>query len=117
MWHIYFETRTRSDGLELPCGKNIREVEECKNKYLGITEYDKIEENAMKENFRKEYIRRIKVIMKSKPHGMNKLKAMNTWTVSLMRYGAGIIKWTVGELDEMDQKTRKFMTINKEFHP
>ena len=43
--------------------------------------------------------------------------AMNTWAVSLMRYGAGIIKWNVAELDEMDRKTRKIMTMNKEFHP
>ena len=43
--------------------------------------------------------------------------AMNTWAVSLMRYGAGISKWNVTELDEMDRKTRKIMTMNKEFHP
>ena len=40
---------------------------------------------------------------------------MNTWAVSLMRYGG--IKWNVAELDEMDRKTRKIMTMNKEFHP
>ena len=42
---------------------------------------------------------------------------MNTWAVPLMRYGAGIVKWTLNELDEMNQKTRKIMIINKEFHP
>ena len=26
--------------------------------------------------------------------------------VSLMRYGAGILKWTKNELDETDKKTR-----------
>ena len=34
-----------------------------------------------------------------------------------MRYGAGIMKWTKSELDEVDRKTRKVMTINKELHP
>lgn len=33
--------------------------------------------------------------------------AVNTWAASLMRYGAGIIKRNVAELDEMDRKTRK----------
>ena len=107
----------RSDGIELPSGEKIKEIEETGYKYLGITEYDKIEESTMKENFRTEYIRRTKVIMKSRLHGRNKIKALNTWAVSLLRYGAGIIKWTVGELDAMDRKTRKIMTINKEFHP
>ena len=107
----------RSDGIELPSGEKIKEIEETGYKYLGITEYDKIEESTMKENFRTEYIRRTKVIMKSRLHGRNKIKALNTWAVSLLRYGAGIIKWTVGELDAMDRKTRKIMTINKELHP
>ena len=34
-----------------------------------------------------------------------------------MRYGAGIVKWTKNELDEIDRKTRKVLTLNKEFHP
>ena len=106
-----------SDGLELPSGEKIQNVEEGGYKYLGITEFDRIKESTMKESFRKEYLRRTKVIMKSKLNGKNKIKAMNTWAVSSIRYGAGIIKWTVAELDEMDRKTRKIMTINKEFHP
>ena len=34
-----------------------------------------------------------------------------------MRYDAGIVKWTKGELDEIDRKTRNVMTLNKELHP
>ena len=103
----------RSDGIELPSGEKIKEIEESGYKYLGITEYDKIEESTMKENFRTEYIRRTKVIMKSRLHGRNTIKALNTWAVSLFRFGEGIIKWTVGELDAMERKTQKIMTINK----
>ena len=107
----------KTEGLELPSGDKIKEVEDGGYKYLGITEFDKIEDSEMKECFRKEYVRRTKAIMKSRPHGRNKIMAMNTWAVSLMRYGAGIIKWNVAELDEMDRKTRKIMTMNTEFHP
>ena len=42
---------------------------------------------------------------------------LNTWTVSILRYGAGILTWNKNELQEMDRKTRKLMTINKELHP
>ena len=55
--------------------------------------------------------------MKSKLNGRNKISAANTWAVSLMRYGAGILRWTKSELQEIDRKTRKVMTINKELHP
>ena len=57
------------------------------------------------------------VVCKSKLNGKNKINALNTWAISLMRYGAGILNWRVNELDKMDRKTRKILTINKEFHP
>ena len=43
--------------------------------------------------------------------------AINTWAVALMRYGAGILKWSKNELKQIDRKRRKIMTINKELHP
>ena len=56
--------------------------------------------------------------MKSKLNGRNKIIAINnTWAVSLMRYGKGIVKWTKNELDEIDRTTRKALTLNKELHP
>ena len=37
--------------------------------------------------------------------------AVNTWAVSVLRYGAGVINWTKAELESVDRKTRKQMTI------
>ena len=71
----------------------------------------------MKLEFKAEYLRRLKLIMKSKLRGRNKIKVMNTWAVSLLRYGAGIIEWTKDDLQQMDRKTRKVMTMTNEFHP
>ena len=62
-------------------------------------------------------MRRIKVIMRSTLNSRNKIIAINTWTVSLMRHGAGIVKWTKSELDKIGRKTRKVMTLNKKLHP
>ena len=39
--------------------------------------------------------------------------ALNTWAVSILRYGAGILKWNKNELQEMNRKTRKLMPMNK----
>ena len=42
---------------------------------------------------------------------------LNTWAVSILRYGTGILKWNKNELQEMNRKTWKFMAMNKELHP
>ena len=55
--------------------------------------------------------------MKSRLNCRNKIITINAWAVSLMRYGAGTVKWTKRELNEIDRKTRKVMTLNKELHP
>ena len=53
-------------------------------------------------------------MLKSK---LNKIIALNTWEVSILRYGARIIKWNKNKLQEMDGNTSKFITMNKELHP
>ena len=107
----------KNEDVRLTNGESIKEVGDKGYKYLGILELDKIKEKEMKELFRKEYLRRINLIMKSKLNGSNKILAANTWAVSLMRYGAGILRWTKSELQEIDRRIRKVMIINKELHP
>ena len=55
--------------------------------------------------------------MQSKLNGRNKTMAINTCAISLIRYGAGIIEWRKDELESIDRRTRKLMSMNKEFHP
>ena len=57
------------------------------------------------------------MILKSKLNGRNKITTLNIWAVSILRYGAGILKWNKNELQDTDRKTRKLMTINNELHP
>ena len=106
-----------ADGIELPSGEKIREIEEDGYKYLGILEYDRIKEQQMKDKLRNEYFRRLKLILKSKLYEKNKVMALDTWAVSIMRCDAGILKWNKNELQKMDRKTRKFITMIKELHP
>ena len=80
-------------------------------------EYDRVKEQEMKDKFRNEYFRRAKLILKSELNGNNKIMALNTWAVSILKYGAGIIKWNKNEQQEMDRKTRKCMRMNNELHP
>ena len=101
----------------MPDGERIKKVEENGYKYLGILEYNKIKKRELKGNFQRERLRRTKLIFKSRLNGRNKIMAINKWAVSLRRYSAGIVKWTKSRLDEIDRKTRKILTINKELHP
>ena len=74
-------------------GGKIREIEGDEYKYLGILEYEREKEQEMKDKSRNEYFRREKLILKYKLNGMNKIMALNTWAVSILRYGAGMINW------------------------
>ena len=94
----------KTDGIVLPNGETIKEVEKDGYKYLGILELDNIKEKEMKDKFKYEYLRRTRLIVKSKLNGNNIVKAINVWTISLLRYGAGLLKWTREELEWMDRK-------------
>ena len=44
-------------------------------------------------------------------------QAINTWVVPTVWCSAGIIEWTKEEVKEMDQKTRKVITMYGGLHP
>ena len=50
-------------------------------------------------------------------NGENTIAAIDFRAVSLVRYSAGILKWTKDELKVVGRKTRKIMTMNRMYHP
>ena len=38
--------------------------------------------------------------------------AVDTWAVFVMRYGADIWKWNTDELESLNRRTRKFVTMH-----
>ena len=71
----------------------------------------------MKEQLKKDYIRRVRNVLKSKQNGEKIISAINSRAVSIVRCGAGVIKRTKNELEELDSKTRKLMTMYGPQHP
>ena len=57
----------------------------------------------------KEYIRRLKKVLKSKLNGGNLVRGVNTWAVSLLRHSAAFVSWRKSELQTIDRKTRKLL--------
>ena len=54
--------------------------------------------------------------MKSKFNEKNIILAVNLWAVSVARYGAGMVNWRKSELEAMDRKTGKRMTMYGMLH-
>ena len=94
-----------------------QDIDETGYTYLRILETNKIKEKEMKEKFSKEYLQRLRLILRLKLNGRNKIIAVYAWPVSVMRYVAGILKWNTDELKSLDIRASKFMTMHGALHP
>ena len=110
--------RHMTDGIEQPNHDKIKTLGEKETyKYLGILEADTIKQMEMKDKIRKEYLRRTRKLLETKLSSRNLIKRINTWAVPLIRHSGPFLKWTRDELKQMDQRTRKLMTMHKALHP
>ena len=107
-----------TDGIEQPNQDKIRMLAENETyKYLGILEADTIKQVEMKNKIQKEYLRRTRKLLETKLSRRNLIKGRNTSAVPLVRYSRPFLKWTREELRQMEQRTRKLMTMQKPLHP
>ena len=95
----------------------MKTIDEEEYKYLAILKYDKVKEKEMKTEFVRQYETMLRLILRYTLNGKNKIKAINSWTVAIMRYGAGVLEWRFDKLKELDRKTRKLLTMHKVLHP
>ena len=76
-------------------------------KYLGVQQAEDVKHCQVKKQTSAEYTNRVRKI----------LQAINNWAVPVIRYTAGIVYWTIAELEELDRKTRELMTAHRTLHP
>ena len=105
-----------SCGIDLPNDQHIREVEEEGYKYLGILQLDVTVNTKMKDEITSEYVRRVKKLCRSRLNGGNMISGIKAWAVSVLRYSAGIVDWTVEKLVSTDRRTRKILAMNGCMH-
>ena len=104
--------------MELPNQDKITTLGENETyKYLKILEADTIKRVENKDKIQKEYCRRTRKLLETKLTSRNLIKWTNTWAVPLIRYSGPFLKWTKDELKQIDQRTRKLMTMHKAPHP
>ena len=86
-------------------------------RYLGILEGTDILHTKVKETAKKEYLTRIRSILKADINAHNTASAISTFAMPILRYGFGVLRWTQAELKGIDRKTRKIMTKYGFHHP
>ena len=103
----------RCEGIKLPNTEVMKEIEKEGYTYLGIAELDKIRENEMKEKTIKEYKRRLRLVLKSKLNGKNKITAVNAWVVAAFRYGTRILQWKESELKDVRNQGKQWQCMER----
>ena len=78
-------------------------------KYLGVDESNGIQHSMMRERLRREYFRRVKVVLRTELCGRNKILAINGFALPVLTYSFGVIHWGGGvhgpaAARSMDQK-------------
>ena len=116
MCHINHEKRKRQmmEGMELSNEEKPDRSE--KRKRTNTWEYWKRTPSNIrrsKKKKKKEYLRRTRKVFETKLQSRNLIKGVNIWAVHLVRYSGLFLKWTREELKQMNQRTRKLITIHK----
>ena len=86
-------------------------------KYLGVDESHGIQHTTMKEKIRKEYCRRVRLILTLELNGKNKIEAINSLATPTVQYSFGIIDWKYSELKKLTSKIWKILTMHGILHP
>ena len=99
--------------MALPTQDKIKTLGEKETyKYLDILEVDIIKHVEMKEKLRKNIPRVQEFYLRQNCQAETLSK-----NVPLVRYAGSFLKWTRGEIKQMDQRKRKLLTIHKILHP
>ena len=114
---IHKEKATHTEGLILS-NNTIKGLSlEESYKYLDVQQAEDVKHRPLKKQTSAEYTNRVRKILKSKLNGGNTIRAINNWTIPVIRYTAGTVDWTTAELEDLDFKTRKIMTAHRTLHP
>ena len=106
----------KSQNMPIDDKTSIQSHEEASYKYLGVDENDGIQHSAMKVKLANEYYRRVRLILRSEFNSKNKLSMINALAVPVPMYSFGILEWRKSEIEKMDRKTRKLLTMQGLHH-
>ena len=108
------DKKVAAEGIPLNDNQVIQDLDQAETyKYLGMEEGEGVQHHKMKVKIRKEYKRRIKLVLKSELNTRNKIAAINILAVPVILYSHGIIDWKLDEIQDLDRMTRKQLCMNQ----
>ena len=98
--------KVSAEGIPLDDNQVIQDLDQAETyKYLGMEDAERVQHYKMKVNIRKEYKRRIKLVLKSELNARNMIAAINTLAVPVILYSYEVIDWKLDEIQELDRIT------------
>jgi len=86
-------------------------------KYLGIEESFDIQHKNEKEKLKREYLKRLRLVLGTELSATNNIEAIGSLAVPVPRYSFGMVNWHQEELQNLDWKTSKLLTILGQHYP
>ena len=106
-----------SQEIQIDQNTSIKELDRNQvYKYLGIAEAAGLDHQTIRNKTKKEYFNRIKRILKTNLTAKNKISAINQLAIPALQYTFGIIDWPQNIIDQIDVRTRKYLTMYKLFY-
>ena len=97
--------------------KDIKELDPREtSKYLGREESRDIEHKNEKEKLKKIHLRRMRLVLGTELSAKNKIQATGSLAVPVLSYSFGIVNWRQEDLQKLDRKTGKLLTIHGQHH-
>ena len=110
-----FKIGKKVSAKEVPLNDNqvIQDLDQAETyKYLGMEEGEGVQHHKMMVKIRKEYKKRIKLMLKSKLNARNKIATINTIAVPVILYSHGVIDWKLDEIQDLGRMTRNQLCMN-----
>jgi len=76
-----------------------------------------IQHKNEKEKLKDKFLRRLRLVLSRELSAKNKIQVIGSLAVPVLRYSFGIIKCRQEELQKLDRKTRKLLSIHGQHHP
>ena len=106
--------KVSAKGIPLNGNQLIQDLGQAETyKYLGMEGGEEVQHHKMKVKIRKEYKRRIKVVLKSELNARNKIAAINTLAVPVILYSYRVTDWKLDEIQDLDRMTMKQLCMNR----
>jgi len=85
-------------------------------KYLGVLESNVFDTTQMKTMVQQEFLKRSKTVLQTQLNSRNKVKGLNMFAIPVIRYSAALLDWSLTELNQLDIKFRKLLSMSGAHH-